>query len=431
MRSHTDGVTPHITPDTSGAHGASEQASAGTGTDAEGNRGLHSRPQSEHPHAGDHAMLHRVADLADLIITRTEHGVWTRSSYPSAEQMAAELDAPRELVAAAVDVLRWRRLLFDQSQPGTGTRLLPDPDLSSRNAPRHVADRIAIRIKLGVWDGDHFPGITTIVAQFASSLNTVTSAMQLLKSEGLVHKIVVDSGASGRGSRRQAWRPTSVADQGLRDLTPALREAIRAGSVGPIMPTKVETAERYRVPHGVAADAYHRLQTEGILSLGWLPGGKKPVWYVTNASDLPPDLLPGEVRSIALAARLLKDIPDRLVQHRNGTWYRRPLPTQRELADTYHVHAFNVERAQELLVLLNVLERAPVAHRVYFPRPPASPAQAHGLSFRTINKPPPRPWVPARETAEWLPLPTSADDENVQRVDALAPRLTRRKKDRH
>ncbi len=376
----------------------------------------------------DRSTAGRVLRLAELIVGRSEYGVWPRSTYPTVEQMTTQLDATPADVGAAVELLMWRRLLFTQHDPDLGHRLLPAPDLATRKAAVQVADRIALRIKLGLWTGADFPTIEAITGEFGSSLATVTGAMKILSSEELVHKVVIDSGVKGPGSRRQMWRPTGVADQSVRDLAPALRQAIADGELGPVLPTKSEAAERYRVTGGLVADAYHRLQQEGLIQVGWLPRGRRPIWYVVSDGGPPEGVLPGEVRCIAVAARMIKDLPEWLLAHRNGSWFRRPLPPQRELIARYRVHGFDIERGAELLVRLQILERAPVGHRLYLPRPPADrETAAHDVTFRVVGKPPPRPWVAARDTAAWQPLPTSADDENVRLVDSLEPRLARKK----
>ncbi len=322
-------------------------------------------------------------------------------------------------------LLHWRGLLSTQHDPISGTvRLLSgSSDVPKRRARHAVADKIAFRVKLGMWAGNNFPTIEAMRDEFRCGLHTLCAALQLLKEQGLAHKVLVVVDKSGRTD--YLWRPVDVAGADPDALYRVLRAAILAGELTGILPYKAEMAARHNVSLPIAASAYAKLQQEGLIGKGWLSGETKPRWYVV-VSGIPEGLSPGDTRTLSVARAVVDRLPYWLSALPDGTWARRWLPVQEALKRDYGTDVFVIEMAMELLVHVQILERAALPQRRYVPRPPLDGGAAYGLTFRQ-HKRRKRRWERASAPVAWLPLPTSGDDPVLQ---SLSDRLSRRARER-
>lgn len=273
------------------------------------------------------------------------------------------------------------------------------------NAAVRVADLVAARIRDGSWDGDRFPTLMEMKAELSCGLHTLCDAMRLLRQRGLVHKVGLLR-SNGRG-KVQVWRPVSVAGHSRRQF----EDDVRQGRLQGVLPSPYEMAESYRVAASAMAAQYQELVARGLIGLVWSPDLRSRQWRVLDERTRTWPTQP--TKALALAAELVRRMPEWLQRRNDGTWYRCVLPEQQELKRQYHTHVLTVEHAHELLVALNVLERAPLVRPVYLPRPPADGGQSYGVTFTRSNGLPGRGWRPAGPAAQWLPLPQSEDDEIV------------------
>lgn len=348
------------------------------------------------------------------------------AKFPTRERFIRELHTRPERVNAAFDLLRWRGLLAEQRDPlSGGTRLLPDASATGRRKARDtIADRIAFRIKLGIWNGDTFPTVEGMRDQFRCGLHTLCDALQILKEQRLVHKALVVVEGPHR-SRDYLWRPIEVVGEAPGVFTSQLKDAILAGELTGALPFKAEMAARYGVSQPTAAAAYTELQREGLIAKAWKQGDRLHTWYVA-LGEPPEGLLPGDTKSLAVARDIIDRTPFWLSQLPDGTWARRWVPVNEALKRHYGTDVFVIEQAVELLVCLQIIERAPLPQRRYVPRPPADRGHAYGLAFRS-HKRRKRRWERAGDPVEWLPFPTSGQDPIVHELRSRLSRQARRR----
>lgn len=344
----------------------------------------------------------QVLRIAEAIDSRIRTATWTDTNWPTLDQAAAELAASPKHVAEAQDLLAWRGILTkSDSEHSAAYRPVPLQELAAHDISQRMANRIAMRIRLGIWSGSRFPTIRDIARELGSGSNGVSLALQLLREEGMVHKVMaLKAGVSGRTRR---WCPTDMTAQPPETLIPALETALRAGDVTGILPRKREMARRCRVAVAVTASGYDHLERQGLIARGWIRGVKSPIWFAT-LTGAPRGVLPGKTKPLAIAAAIIRCMPDWLVDHGNGQWSRTLLPASMALRDEYATDNLAIDRALQILVEMCVLERAPLASARYLPRRPADNGAAYGLNFQQRGRAG-RRWTPAGEPVEWRPLP--------------------------
>jgi hypothetical protein len=216
-----------------------------------------------------------------------------------------------------------------------------------------------------------------------------------------VHKVSVLK--PGQRRRDRVWRPVEVVSQESHYIVQRLEGALRDGEVVGILPQKGDMARRCHVAPRMIRAGYTHLESQGLITKGWPRHSRSPVWFATS-SGAPPGVLPGKTRELAVTAAIIRCIPDWLVRRPDGTWLRVLIPNKHALVRHLNADFDMIERALVLLVELQILERAPTGAQRYFPRPPADPGAAHGLTFLKVAHVR-RPWVPARDPVRWLPLP--------------------------
>jgi DNA-binding transcriptional regulator YhcF (GntR family) len=304
-------------------------------------------------------------------------------------------------------------VLVRQLDPRTNGRLHrdlpPAPDgsvFTPKSAAERVADCVAGRIEDGSWAGEKFPLVTEICEELGCGLGTVCEAMRLLQARGVVHKIQLRRGVGEKG-RDRVWRPVSVASQDNGELGRWLEPAIRRGELTGVLPNVVAMATQQRMSAPLVAAEYQRLTELGLIASVWLPDLSQQVWHVmgTPASQR---LLTG-TKAMAIAAVLLRRMPEWLQRKPRGQWARRPLPRRRVLGREYTTHVFSVQDAQDILVGCGVIERAPIAQPLYLPVPPQSPDDC-GVKFVVDGLRRGYHWVGGGEPRPWKPLPATEEE---------------------
>lgn len=363
---------------------------------------LHDQAEPSRPASEDMERRRRVLAHAESTLYRIDIGVWSFDSFPTPEDAAAESGECPEEIRQARTLLASRQLLAQQEDPVSGQpRLLPPRETPRQDAAQRIANKIALRMSLTIWCGNNFPTIEALVREFGCGSKTLCSAFKLLHDQGLVHKVSLLR--QGRPGRERAWRPTDVVSQEPQGIIQRLESALRSGEVVGILPQKGDMARRCRVAPLVIRAGYAHLEREGLIAPGWPRHSRSPVWFATS-SGVPRGLLPGKTRALAVTAAIIRDLPEWLIRHPNGTWSRILIPTKHALVRRFNADFDMVERALTLLVELQILEPAPVGAERYFPRPPVDLGAAHGVTFPDVRYAR-RPWAPARHPVQWLPLP--------------------------
>jgi DNA-binding GntR family transcriptional regulator len=363
-----------------------------------------------------------MAKLADMITERVQSGRWTFDTFPTQEEIMAEVGCGNAVVRKVFQLLEQRGVLVRQLDPvhRRVSRLMPPPDddrpIITSSAAERVAEQVEIRIADGRWAGHQFPLVSDIAKEFGCSLHTAGAALHLLRSRGVVHKVTRERPKGERG-RDIVWRPTTIETRDTAAVSRDIEQAVRSGQLGNRvpLPTIAEVSCTYRVNTRVVSELYQRLQAEGVIDQGWLIGERYPVWFRTGDAA-PAGVLCANSKPLAVAVNMVKRMPEWLVRRPNGQWLRRLLPSQRALADEYQTHVNTIEHAMQLLVACGILQRAPIALRAYLPVPPADDEGSHGVTFEvTRGRMPSGTWLPASGTGQWRPLPDTYHGSSATR----------------
>lgn len=307
----------------------------------------------------------RVLDLAERITTLVEANVWTCTNFPTRNDLQQRLAAGRENLAAAFRLLVDRGVLaiYLDREVSSRPRYLPVDDSAQHacgSAVDYVETSIEHRITSGVWNAANFPSLKAMATELHCRAHTVSAALRRLEARGVVRMVKV--------TRTWRWVPMSHPAFPRPELHYTFADSIRAGLWTGPLPDPVDLARHYHVHRAKMMTALRLLERHELVRYVWLPDFTSRVWYVMDAQT-PQWLLPATgTKAAAIAADLVRRLPEWLIVGRDGAIIqRRPLPPITLLRQHYHCPYSVMRTALTALVMRGVLERVEYAQPKYLP----------------------------------------------------------------
>lgn len=303
-----------------------------------------------------------MLDVAECITTMIEAGLWTRTSFPTKEELASRFAAGRSAISGAFTVLETRGVLVLQADPSTKNRLqrlLPPPtngELVAGKSHERLLAVITERVTNGTWTVDNFPTIMEMCVEFECGTNSVSRALRTAEKQGIVHRSSV-AGSSNKKAGQFRYQPGGKARDKAENLAGRITTDIRSGELTGPLPVEQSMCLRYRVIPPTLHEAYDILKANGHIRRVWLPDFSRRVWHIIN-SRTPTGLVSGEgTKTQAVAADLARRLPEWFRTRADGQPVRRRLPSPESLRKHYHTSWQVVVDALNLLVGLGLLER--------------------------------------------------------------------------